>query len=241
MSKAVVDEKVGLVTGASRGIGYAAALALAKQGAHIVATARTKGGLTELDDAIGKAGGKATLVVMDLADRDAVPRLATAIQQRWGRLDIMVLNAGVLGELAPLAHLDSKIWDEVIDVNLSAAYRLIHALDPLFRQSKAGRAVLVSTAAVSAGLPFWGGYAVSKAGLEELGKLWAAELANTPHKVNMIRFGRIATAMQAQAFPGVDLKQLPQPKDVAPVFVKLTAEKCPHQGQVLSASELLGK
>ena len=233
--------RIALVTGASRGIGYATALALAKHdtNTHIIATARTQGGLTELDDAIAQIGGSATLVEMDLADRAALPRLTQAIQKRWGRLDILVLNAGILGDLAPLAHLDHKTWDEVIDINLSACYRFIHALDNLFKQSPHGRAVLVSTAAVAAGLAYWGGYAVSKAGLEELGRQWAAELANTPHKVNMIRFGRVASAMQAQAFPGADLTALPQPADVAPAIVKLTAIDCRHNGQVLAASDLL--
>lgn len=233
-----LKNKVALVTGASRGIGYAVAKCLAKDGAHIIATARTEGGLVELDDAISEAGGSASLVVMDLLDRPALPRLAGAIQERWGRLDIMILNAGMLGVLAPIAHLDEAVWDAVIATNLTACFRIIHHLDPLFRQSEAGRAVLVSSGAADANRPYWGAYAASKAGLESLGKGWAEELVQTPHKVNMIRPGRIATNMIAEAFPGIDKSTLPSPDDIAEAFLKLCLKNCPHQGQVLDANQL---
>ena len=234
-----LKNKVALVTGASRGIGYAAAQCLAKNGAHIIATARTEGGLVELDDAISDAGGSATLVVMDLFDRPALPRLAGAIQERWGRLDIMILNAGMLGTLAPIAHLDEAVWDDVIATNLTACFRIIHHLDRLFRQSEAGRAVLVSSGAADANRPYWGAYAASKAGLEALGKGWAEELVQTPHKVNMLRPGRIATNMISEAFPGIDKSTLPSPDDIAEAFLQLCLKNCPHQGQVLDASQVI--
>ena len=165
-----LKNKVALVTGASRGIGYAVAKCLAKNGAHIIATARTEGGLVELDDAISDAGGSASLVVMDLLDRPALPRLAGAIQERWGRLDIMILNAGMLGTLAPIAHLDEAVWDDVLATNLTACFRIIHHLDPLFRQSEAGRAVLVSSGAADANRPYWGRMLQVRRGLKLWGK-----------------------------------------------------------------------
>lgn len=235
----ILKDRIALVTGASRGIGKAAAKALARQGAHIIATARTQAGLEELDDEIKAEGGTATLVTMDLNDRPALPRLAAAINERWGHLDIMILNAGILGTLAPVAHLDEDTWDEVIALNLSACFRLIHHLDPLFRQSHAGRAVLVTSGAAQANMPYWSAYAASKAGLDALGKCWANELLQTPHKVNMLSPGRIATNMIGQAFPGIDKSTLPSPDDIAEAFVKLCLPDCPHQAQILGVNQLI--
>ena len=164
MSGGEMTERVALVTGASRGLGKAAALALAREGVEIIATGRTIGALEELDDEITSIGGKATLVQMDLGDRPAMAKLASAIHERWGRLDVMIANAGVLGVLTPVAHLDEAIWDEVIDTNLSAVWRMIRVFDPLLRLSGAGRAVLVTSTAAR-GYPYWSAYAASKAGV----------------------------------------------------------------------------
>ena len=232
-----MTDRVALVTGASRGLGRAAALALAAEGVEIIAVARTIGGLEELDDAITAIGGKATLVQMDLNDRPATSKLANAIHERWGKLDIMIANAGILGVLMPTAHLDEDVWDQVIDVNLSAIWRMIRVFDPLLRLSPAGRAVLVTSSAAQ-GYPYWSAYAASKAGVEALGKCWAGEVAQTPLRVNILNPGGVATSMYATAFPGADLPSMPQPEDIAPAFVALAAEDCRHHGEVLHVREL---
>ena len=185
MTGGEMTERVALVTGASRGLGKAAALALAREGVEIIATGRTIGALEELDDEITSIGGKATLVQMDLGDRPAMAKLASAIHERWGRLDVMIANAGVLGVLTPVAHLDEAIWDEVIDTNLSAVWRMIRVFDPLLRLSGAGRAVLVTSTAAR-GYPYWSAYAASKAGVETLGIVWAEEVSQTPLKVCLL-------------------------------------------------------
>lgn len=234
-----MSDRVALVTGASRGLGRAAALALAKNGVEIIATARTLGGLEELDDNIKSAGGKATLVQMDLNDRPAMLNLANAIHDRWGRLDVMIANAGMLGVLMPTAHMDEDVWDQVIDTNLSAIWRMIRVFDPLLRLSPAGRAVLVTSSAAQ-GYPFWSAYAASKAGVEALGKCWAGEVEQTALKVNILNPGGVATSMYATAFPGADLPSMPQPEDIAPAFVALSSESCQHHGQIVHAREYFG-
>ena len=181
------------------------------RGVEIIATGRTIGALEELDDEITSIGGKATLVQMDLGDRPAMAKLASAIHERWGRLDVMIANAGVLGVLTPVAHLDEAIWDEVIDTNLSAVWRMIRVFDPLLRMSWAGRAVLVTSTAAR-GYPYWSAYAASKAGVETLGIVWAEGVSQTPLKVNILNPGGVATSMYASAFPGADLKTMPKPE-----------------------------
>ena len=237
MTGGEMTERVALVTGASRGLGKAAALALAREGVEIIATGRTIGALEELDDEITSIGGKATLVQMDLGDRPAMAKLASAIHERWGRLDVMIANAGVLGVLTPVAHLDEAIWDEVIDTNLSAVWRMIRVFDPLLRLSGAGRAVLVTSTAAR-GYPYWSAYAASKAGVETLGIVWAEEVSQTPLKVNILNPGGVATSMYASAFPGADLKTMPKPEDIAPAFVALSSPDCPHHGEVLHVRDL---
>ena len=229
--------RVALITGASRGLGKAAALLLAEGGVDIVATARTVGALEELDDAIAAIGGKATLVPMDLSDRPAMAKLAKAVHERWGRLDIMVANAGMLGVLTPIAHLDEEVWDQVIDTNLSAIWRMIRVFDPLLRLSDAGRAVLVTSSAAK-GYPFWSAYAASKAGVEAIGKCWARESEKTNLRVNMLDPGGVATDMYGTAHPGADLKAMPQPEDIAPAFAALCSPDCGHNGEVLHARDL---
>lgn len=234
------SERIALITGASRGLGRAAALELAKQGVHIIATARTLGGLEELDDEISALGGSATLVQMDLRDRPAMANLANAIKERWGRLDVMIANAGVLGVLTPVSHLDEEVWDEVIDTNLSAVWRMIRVFDGLLRASPSGRAVLVtSSASHGASYPYWSAYSASKAGVESLGQVWAAEVQTTNLKVNMLDPGGVATSMYSSAYPGANTSVMPQPEDIAPAFAALAAEDCPHHGQIIRASALI--
>jgi NAD(P)-dependent dehydrogenase (short-subunit alcohol dehydrogenase family) len=215
-------------------------MALAKTGVHVIATARTIGALEELDDEISAANGEATLVQMDLRDRPALTNLATAIKERWGRLDIMIANAGVLGVLTPASHLDEDIWDEVIDINLSAIWRMIRVFDGLLQISPQGRAVVVTSSAASgADYPFWSAYSASKAGVEALTRSWAAELGSTNLKVNLLDPGGVGTSMYSSAFPGANLDEMPQPEDIAPAFVKLTSEDCPYHGEIVRASALL--
>ncbi len=216
-----LQDKIALVTGASRGIGYFTALALAREGAHVIALARTVGGLEELDDAIGEAGGTATLVPLDITDYDALDRLGASIDERWGRLDIFIANAGILGGLSPLGHFEPKTFERVLAANLTANWRLIRSLDPLLKASDAGRALLVSSGAAQSCKSFWGAYSVSKAGLEALGKTWAAESANSNLKVNLVNPGATATAMRAQAMPGENPETLPHAREVAETFVAL--------------------
>lgn len=213
--------RVALVTGASRGIGRAAALALAGAGAHVVALARTQGALEELDDAVGAAGGTATLVPADLKDLDAIDRLGPALHARFGRLDVLVGNAGILGELAPLTHLDQGVWDAVMAVNVTANWRLLRALDPLLRASDAGRAVFVSSAAAHHCRAYWGPYSVSKAALEALVRTYAAETATTPVRAMLVNPGPLRTAMRRTAMPGEDPLTLRTPEDLAPHLLRL--------------------
>lgn len=213
--------KIALVTGASRGLGRSAAVALAKAGAHVIAMARTQGGLTELDDEIKAAGGSATLVPADMRDFDAIDRLGAAIFERWKRLDILIGNAGVLGKLTPVAHIDQKLWDEVMGVNLTANYRLIRSLDPLLRASDAGRAVFVTSGLAQKCWAYWGPYAISKAALEAMVKTYAAEIATSSIRANCFSPGATRTKMRATAMPGEDPMTLPHPDDVAAQIIPM--------------------
>src|SRR4051812_11620466 len=213
--------RIALVTGASRGIGRASAIALAKAGAHVILVARTVGGLEEADDEIQKAGGTATLVPLNLRDGDAIDRLGASIFERWGRLDAFFGNAGVLGQLTPLAHLEPKTFQEVMEVNVTANWRLIRSLDPLLRLSDAGRVLFVTSGAARKHTAFWGAYAVSKAALESLALTYAAECEGTKVKVNLINPGPIRTAMRQKAMPGEDPNSLPMPDAMAPKIVEM--------------------
>ncbi|HKU54993.1 MAG TPA: SDR family NAD(P)-dependent oxidoreductase [Rhizomicrobium sp.] len=216
-----LEGRIALVTGASRGIGRASAIALAKAGAHVILTARTVGGLEETDDLIQKAGGTATLVPMNLRDGDAIDRLGASIYQRWGRLDAFLGNAGVLGQLTPLAHLEPKVFQEVLEVNVTANWRLIRSLDPLLRRSDAGRVLFVTSGAAQKHTPYWGAYAVSKAALEMMALTYAVECETTNIKVNLINPGPMRTAMRKKAMPGEDPATLPPPDDMAPKIVEM--------------------
>jgi NAD(P)-dependent dehydrogenase (short-subunit alcohol dehydrogenase family) len=227
-------DRIALVTGASRGIGYATALALAKAGAHVVAVARTVGGLEELDDGIRAIGGTATLVPLDLKDYPGIDRLGLALRERFQRLDVLVANAAILGYLSPLGHVEPKVWDEVMAVNVTANWRLICALDPLLRLSDAGRAVFVSSGAASDALAYWGPYSISKAALETLARTYAAETVTTNVRVNMFAPGPVRTRMRAQAMPGEDPMTLPPPDEVATKIVELCLPAMQETGKLYS-------
>jgi NAD(P)-dependent dehydrogenase (short-subunit alcohol dehydrogenase family) len=213
--------RVALITGASRGIGAEVAVRYAAEGAHVVLVARTVGGLEEVDDRVRGAGGTATLVPLDLRQLDGIDNLGPAILERFGRLDILVGNAGALGSLSPLGHIAASVWDDVIALNLTANWRLIRILDPLLRRSDAGRAIFV-TSGITRSLPaYWGAYAVSKAGLEALVRTYAAEVAATPVRANLLNPGPTRTGMRAQAFPGEDPLRLPAPGHVCDTMVRL--------------------
>ena len=213
--------KIALVTGASRGIGYATALALAREGAHVVAVARTVGGLEELDDAIRAIGGSATLVPLDLKDYDGIARLGAALAERYRRLDILIGNAGILGPLSPLGHVEPKAWDDVIAVNVTANWHLIRAMDMLLRLSEAGRVVFVSSGVGSNPRAYWGPYAISKAALDALARTYAAETATTNVRVNLFNPGPTRTRMRATAMPGEDPATLKTTEPVAEKILEL--------------------
>jgi NAD(P)-dependent dehydrogenase (short-subunit alcohol dehydrogenase family) len=225
-------DRIALVTGASRGIGHATALALAKAGAHVVAVARTVGGLEELDDAIRALGGSATLVPLDLKDYPGIDRLGAALQERFGRLDVLVGNAGILGPLSPLGHVEPMAWDAVMAVNVTANWRLIRALDPLLRRSTAGRVVFISSGVAALALAYWGPYAASKAALEVLARTYAAETATTNVRVNVLTPGPIRTRMRAQAMPGEDPMALETPDRVAEKIVELCLPSMQQSGKL---------
>jgi NAD(P)-dependent dehydrogenase (short-subunit alcohol dehydrogenase family) len=231
MSKPLAD-RIALVTGASRGIGMATALKLAEAGAHVIAVARTVGGLEELDDAIRAAGGAATLVPLDLKDSPAIDRLGTALNERYRRLDVLVANAAILGVLSPLGHVEPKAWDEAIAVNVTANWRLIRAMDPLLQASDAGRAVFVTSGITSHPRAYWGAYAASKAALEMMTRIYAAETETTRVRVNLFNPGPTRTRLRAQALPGEDQTTLEPPDKPAARIVDLCLPTFQESGRL---------
>jgi NAD(P)-dependent dehydrogenase (short-subunit alcohol dehydrogenase family) len=230
--------RIALVTGASRGIGAAVAIRFARDGAHVVLAARTVGGLEEVDDAIRAGGGSATLVPVDLRDFIKIDELAARIFDRWGRLDILVGNAAEFGIFSPLGHIDPATWCEVVDLNLTANWRLIRAMDPLLRAAPAGRAIFVTSRVARGAFPYWGPYAVSKAGLEMLVKVYAGEIAKTRARVNLLDPGVVRTRLRARAFPGEDPENLPPPESVADLFLELASPECTRNGETIIAPAL---
>jgi NAD(P)-dependent dehydrogenase (short-subunit alcohol dehydrogenase family) len=226
--------RIALVTGASRGIGFAAAKALAAEGAHVILVARTVGGLEEADDEIRKSGGTATLVPLDVKDFAAIDRLGATIFERWGRLDALLGNAGVLGTLTPLAHLDPKIFAECLDVNVTANWRLIRSLDPLLRKSDAGRALFVTSGAAHRFRSYWGAYAMSNAALEAIVLTYAAECAGTAVAANLLNPGPLRTRMRQKAMPGEDPATLDPPEAVCPLILELLSSTCTRNGELVS-------
>ncbi len=233
MSDQHLKDRIALVTGASRGIGRAVAVELAKAGAHVIAIARTEGGLTELDDDIKEIGGTATLVPLDLRDFDAIDRLGAVVFERWKKLDILVGNAGLLGNLGPMSHIAPDDWQMLNDINLTANWRLIRSFDVLLRQSDAGRAIFVTSGVARNCKAYWGGYAVTKAALDAMIKVYAAELSETSASANLLNPGPIATRLRAKAFPGEDPATIPQVEDLAPLFVKMASPDYAENGQIV--------
>jgi NAD(P)-dependent dehydrogenase (short-subunit alcohol dehydrogenase family) len=232
----ILDGRVALVTGASRGIGRAVIRRFAAEGAEIVAIARTQGALEELDDEIRAMGAKPLILVPeDLCKPGLIEQVAAAIYQRFTRLDILVGNAGAVGGgLTPVAHHAPDDWDEAFAVNVTANWRLIRACDPLLRMAPAGRAVFTTASQAGGSEPFWGAYAASKAALETMARTWAAEIANvTSVKVNLLDPGPVATRLRTIAFPGEDQSKLAQPEDVAGAFLDLCLPECSRQGEVI--------
>ena len=224
--------RIALVTGASRGIGYAIAIALARAGAHVVAVARTVGGLEELDDAIRKDGGTATLVPVDLADLEGLARLGAALNERYSKLDVLVGNAGVLGPASPLGHIEPKQWTDVMTINVTANFQLIRCMEPLLRNSDAGRAVFVSSGAASNARAYIGPYSTSKAALEVLVRTWAAEIATTNIRANLFNPGPIRTRMRAALMPGEDPMTLDTPEQVAAFVVPMCLAAWTENGKL---------
>ncbi|HHZ10147.1 MAG TPA: SDR family NAD(P)-dependent oxidoreductase [Rhizobiales bacterium] len=229
--------RIALVTGASRGIGYFLAKELAAAGAHVVAVARTVGGLEELDDEIKAAGGQATLVPLDLADMAGIDRLGGAIHERWGKLDVLVANAAILGVIAPIGHVEAKVFDKVMTVNVTATWRMIRSVDPLLRLSDAGRAIVMSSGSAHSARAFWAPYAASKAAVEALARSWADETRNFPLRVNCADPGATRTAMRAQAVPGEDPMTLPHPSEIAARIVRLADPALKQTGMIYQAQK----
>jgi NAD(P)-dependent dehydrogenase (short-subunit alcohol dehydrogenase family) len=232
MSKRL-EGRVAVVTGASRGIGAAVAERFAMEGAHIIAVARTVGGLEDLDDRVQAAGSTSTLVPLDITDYDGIDRLGGAIAERWGKLDVLVGNAAILGSLTPMGHIKPADWDQIMAVNVTANWRLIRSLDPLLRASDAGRAMFVTSGVAKGGFAYWGGYAISKAALECMVTTYAAELGKTNARANIIEPGIVRTAMRAAAMPGEDPSTLPEPAAITDVFVDLADPACTRNGERL--------
>lgn len=225
--------QLALVTGASRGIGRAMALELAKSGAHVIATARTTGGLEDLDDEVKAAGGTATLVPMDMMSEDGIEQLGQIVMDRWGKLDILLVSAGLLGDLTPASQVKSKTWRDVMGVNLIAPARLIRAFEAPLLEADAGRAIFISSGAAKSRRAFWGPYAASKAGLDALIQSWAKEHENDALAINLVYPGAVRTAMRAKAFPGEDAKTLPEPEQLWPLMAGLFDPADKRHGEII--------
>lgn len=229
-SKGAPSPRIALVTGASRGIGYFLARELAATGCHVIAVARTVGGLEELDDEIKLGGGQATLVPLDLTDMAGIDRIGAAINERFGKLDVLVANAGMLGTISPIDHVEAKVFEQVMTINVTATWRLIRSVNPLLLRSDAGRAIVLSSSAAHKCRPFWGPYSASKAAVEALARTWAGEAKNTGLRINSVNPGPTRTAMRAQAMPGEDPDTLPHPLDVAKAILPLTRPQLTETG-----------
>lgn len=231
--------RVALITGASRGLGAAAALAYATAGAHCVLVARTVGGLEEVDDRIKAIGGSATLVPLDVTDGPGIDRLGQALFDRFGRLDVLLGNAAILGTLSPMGHFEPKVFEQVMAVNVTANWRLIRSMDPLLRRSDAGRAIFVTSGASRRIIPYWGAYATSKAALDMMVGIYAAEVAHTQVKVNLFNPGPMRTFMRREAFPGEDEAQQIPPEAHGESLVRLAMPSCTMNGEWVAGDEAL--
>ena len=230
-----LKDRIALITGASRGIGRAIALRFAQEGAHVLLVARSQAALEEVDDAITESGGKASLIPLNLTDGKRVDALGPTLYERFGKLDILVGNAAILGRLSPLAHIPSEHWERVLATNLTGNWRLIRTLDPLLRRSDAGRVIFVTSSVAHTAKAYWAPYSVSKAALETLAKTYANETSDSAIKVNIVDPGAIATRMRAEAYPGEDQATLRAPKDVAETFVQLALPSFTETGRIIEA------
>lgn len=233
----VLKGRIALVTGASRGIGRAVATRFASEGAHLILVARTTGALEDVDDEIKSIDGGegATLVPMDLTDFDAIDHMGAALFERFGRLDVLVGNAGILGKLTPMHQIDPKVWQKTMDINLTANWRLLRSMDPLLRASDAGRAIFVSSTVGHEPRAFWSAYGVSKAALEMMVKTYAAENQKSTISANLINPGATRTTMRAEAYPGENPKDVKAPEDVTDLFLELASPACTRNGDLIEA------
>ncbi|MDP6707746.1 MAG: SDR family NAD(P)-dependent oxidoreductase [Alphaproteobacteria bacterium] len=232
-----LQDRVALITGASRGIGAAVAEAYAAAGAHVILVARTSGGLEEVDDAVQAVGGSATLAPLDLTQPDVIEALGASVFERWGRLDILVGNAATLGELAPVGHIAPDAWAEALTLNLTANWRLIRSFDPLLRQSDAGRAIFFTSGATRSLPPYWAAYSATKAALEALVVTYAREVERTPIRVNLVNPGPTRTAMRAKSFPGESPDSLPPPEHVVETLIRLAEPSFTGHGLWIAADQ----
>ena len=236
MSSQRLKNRIALITGASRGIGRATALLFAREGAHVLLLARTQKSLEAVDDQIKAEGGTTSLIPLDLEDGKTIDALGPSLYERFGRLDIFVGNAALLGGLRPLTHIASETWERVLAVNLTANWRLIRTLDPLLRRSDAGRVIFVTSSGVArSGRAYWAPYSVSKAALETLAKTYANETADSSVKVNVVDPGATATGMRAEAYPGEDQAALQTPEEAAEIILRLALPSFAETGQIVGA------
>jgi NAD(P)-dependent dehydrogenase (short-subunit alcohol dehydrogenase family) len=227
-----LKDRIALITGASRGLGRALALAFAGEGAHVLLLARSLATLGRVDDEVRAFGGKASLIPLDLADGPAIDALGPSLYERYGRLDVLVGNAAILGALSPLPHISSAHWDRVFAINVTANWRLIRTLDPLLRRSDAARVIFVTSSVAQSCRPYWAPYSVSKAAIEALAKTYANETAGTPIKVNLVDPGAMATRMRAEAYPGEDPAKHPKPEELTEIFVRLAMPATQSSGEI---------
>ncbi|MDA0780881.1 MAG: SDR family NAD(P)-dependent oxidoreductase [Rickettsiales bacterium] len=230
-----LDGKIALVTGASRGIGAAVAIKYAEEGAHVIIAARTATALESVDDEIKKINGNCIIVPVDLTEYQKIDQLGALIYERFGKLDIIVSNAAQLGHLSPLHQIDSKVWEKIIALNMTANYRILRSMDPLLRMSDSGRGIFVTSAVVQNDSPYWGAYAVSKAGLEKLVKTYAAEVRQSNIRVNLVDPGQVDTKMLAEAMPGLDMSNIKKPNEITEIFVQLAESSFDKNGEIFKA------
>ncbi len=236
-----LEGKIALITGASRGIGAAVARKYASLGCHVILVARNVQGLEKVDDLIKQDGkGAATLVPLDLQKTDQIDQLVLSVAEKFGKLDILVGNAAILGGLRPIAQVTNKVWDQVMAINVTANHRLIRNFDPLLQKSDNGRAMFVSTGIAGVPRPFWGVYSISKGAMETLVKTYAAEVGDTTNvKANIIDPGICRTNMRAAAYPGEDPDELISPEEITDVFVHLASDDLQENGQVFKAADYI--
>ncbi len=232
-----MKNKIALITGSSRGIGAAVAKRFADEGAHVIITGRTISGLEAVDDYVKSVGGECTIVPLDLLEHNKIDELGGVIAKKYGRLDVLVGNAAMLGHLCPVAHIEPSVWEKTFSLNVTANYRLIRSFDALLRASEAGRAIFVSSGVAKIAIPYWGIYSATKSALEKLVEIYAAEVDKTNVRVNLIDPGMVSTRMLAEAMPGVDINEFPKPESIVDIFVELSKNELIYNGKVFDVGE----